>query len=317
MAINSTSQRPPLALIASGHEWSARSFESVLSPSGFAVLRAYTGSQAVQQAQAAQPDAIFVDLSMSDMQGTKVCQALRNEVQIAAQTPIFITTAGPVSRLDRLEALRAGAHELIGLPLDAEALLLKLNTLVAAKVDADRIRDESLLDYLTGCYNMRGLIRRIRELGSEAFRHRRPLACIVVSPESPADDAEPRPPSLARNAGPAQERPVAVHHLAEVFRKSLRSSDAIGRLGETEFAILAPDTDVTGALQLAQRLVDAVETAEASGDDPEVKIRVGFFAVPDFHEASIQPVDMIVRATTALRRSQSEDSIDRIQAFEN
>ena len=308
MAQNASSPRPPLALIASGHEWSARSFESVLSPNGFAVLRAYTGQQALQQARAAQPDAIFVDASLSDMQGADVCRALRDDSQVTAQTPIFITTAGPASRQERLDALRAGACDLIGLPLDAEALLLKLNTLVQAKVDADRARDESLLDFLTGCYNMRGLIHRVRELGSAAFRHRRPLACIVLSPESGADGEHRTQPEATS---------LAVDRLADVFRQSCRISDTLGRLGEHEFAVLAPDTDETGALQLAQRLVDAVEAELCRKGDPSVRVRVGFFAVPDFHEASIQPVDMLVRATTALRRSQAQAATNRIQPFEN
>lgn len=309
MAPHASSPRPPLALIASGHEWSARSFESVLSPSGFAVLRAYTGQQTLQRARAAQPDAIFVDSTLSDMQGTDVCRMLRGDAHITAQTPIFITTAGPTSRQERLDALRAGACELIGLPLDAEALLLKLNTLVAAKVDADRARDESLLDFLTGCYNMRGLIHRARELGSAAFRHHRPLACIVLSPEPPAQGEEGR--------AFADVLPVTVDRLAELVRQTCRNSDTLGRLGENEFAILAPDTDETGALQLAQRLVETVETTLRDEGDPPLHVRVGFFAVPDFHEASIQPVDMLVRATTALRRSQSQAASNRIQSFEN
>ena len=39
--------RPPLVLIANDQEWSARSLESILGPAGYAVLRAYTGRQAL------------------------------------------------------------------------------------------------------------------------------------------------------------------------------------------------------------------------------------------------------------------------------
>jgi len=296
-------------LIASGHEWLARSFESVLGPNGFAVLRAYTGRQALDQARAAQPDAIFIDATLSDMQGVDICRQLRGDPRITPQTPIFITTSGPATRQERIEALRAGACDLIGLPLDAEALFLKLGTLVAAKVDADRIRDQSLLDDLTGCYNMRGLIRRVRELGSEAFRHRRPLACIVLSPET----------AEAEGQGGPQPADVPLEELARLFREVCRTSDALGRLGENEFAVLAPDTDASGALRLAQRLASAVERSLHSegGSTSTVRVRVGFFAVADFHEASIQPVDMLVRATTALRRSQARGTPDRIQPFEN
>ena len=43
----------PLVLIANDQEWSARSLESILGPNGYAVIRAYTGQQALERARAA------------------------------------------------------------------------------------------------------------------------------------------------------------------------------------------------------------------------------------------------------------------------
>ena len=45
--------RPLLTLIANSQEWHSRSLESVLGPHGYAVLRAYTGKQAVERAETA------------------------------------------------------------------------------------------------------------------------------------------------------------------------------------------------------------------------------------------------------------------------
>ena len=46
----SAPSRPPLVLIANGQEWSIRSLESILAPHGYAVLRAFSGHQAVELA---------------------------------------------------------------------------------------------------------------------------------------------------------------------------------------------------------------------------------------------------------------------------
>src|SRR5689334_15369680 len=74
--------RPPLILIANEQEWSARSLESILGPNGYAVVRAYTGRQTLDLVRTAQPDAVVLDVRMSDMDGLEVCQALRSDVRV-------------------------------------------------------------------------------------------------------------------------------------------------------------------------------------------------------------------------------------------
>ena len=86
---------PPLVLVANDQEWSARTLESVLGQAGFAVVRAYTGRQAVDVARRTQPDAVILDVGMPDIGGIEVCQLLRTEVGLSQSTPIVMTTAGP------------------------------------------------------------------------------------------------------------------------------------------------------------------------------------------------------------------------------
>src|SRR5919107_3043588 len=180
----------PLVLIANDQEWSARSLESILGPSGYSVVRAYTGQQALERARTVQPDLIILDAQMPDIHGFEVCRMLRSDPRFSSTTPIVITTSGPSGRTQRLEAYQAGAWEILGQPLDGESLLLKLNTFLASKREVDALREESLLDQGTGLYNMRGLARRAKEIGSEAFRRRDPLACVVFSPEAEPAGAE-------------------------------------------------------------------------------------------------------------------------------
>jgi diguanylate cyclase (GGDEF)-like protein len=302
--------RPPLVLIANDQEWSARSLESILAPNGFAVLRAYTGQQALDRARTAQPDLIILDAQMPDMHGVEVCRSLRDDPRFSGTIPIIITTSGPSGRAQRLEAYRAGAWEFLGQPLDGEALLLKLQTFIHAKFEIDRVRDESLLDQLTGLYNMRGLAKRAREIGSEAFRRHHALACIVFSPDpDAAGDSDQISEDLATKVA---------ERVGEIIRQSGRASDAIGRLGRSEFAVIAPSTEAEGAVRLMQRLGQNIESHSVNFGDVEkkLKIRAGYCAVPDFSESSVDAVEMLLRATTALRHLRSEGNGERIRAFE-
>ncbi len=311
MSDHEKSSRPPLVLIANDQEWSARSLESILAPNGYAVLRAYTGQQALERARSAQPDVIILDTQMSDMSGVDLCRQLRDEPRISATVPIVLTTAGPSGRVQRLDAYRAGAWEFLGQPLDGEALLLKLQTYVRNKFEADRVRDESLLDQLTGFYNMRGLARRAREIGADAFRRHMALACVVFAPD-------PLPGDVGPEGSDEEAATRMAERIGDVIRRTGRASDAIGRLGRSEFAVLAPATPPEGALRLVQRLGEQLEQEPVplEGGEQRLRIRAGYCAVPDFAESSVDAVEMLLRATTALRHLRSEGNGERIRAFE-
>jgi diguanylate cyclase (GGDEF)-like protein len=299
---------PPLVVIANSQEWHTRSLESILGPHGYAVLRAYTGRQAIERALSSQPDIIVVDTDLPDVDGLEVCRQLRSDPRISPSTPILVTSPGHPSRQQRLAALRAGAWDYLGSTLDGEELPLKLDAYVRAKFDADRAREESLLDQITGLYNIRGLARRARELGSQAFRHHEPFACVVIAPvvESDFMDEAQREAAII----------TVVDRLARALRESGRVSDAIGRLGPTEFAVIAQGTDRDGAVRLAERLQKTLETA-ATETGARFRMAAGYDAVDNYHEAPIEPSDMLVRATMAMRLSRSDAGGSWIRPFEH
>jgi len=309
MANRDKAPNAPLVLIANDQEWSARSLESILGPNGYAVVRAYTGQQALERARTSQPDLIILDAQMPDMHGFEVCRALRSDPRFSATTPIVITTSGPSGRTQRLEAYRAGAWEFLGQPLDGEALLLKLNTFLESKREVDGLREENLLDPGTGLYNMRGLSRRAREIGAEAFRRRDPVACVVFAPEIDVSEEET----------PEDEARRMSDQVALLFRQAGRASDAIGRLGMAEYGVIAPATGPEAAVRLARRLGGAVESSPIPmrGGERTLRLRAGYCAVPDFAESSVDAVELLLRATTALRDLKREGTAgERIRAFD-
>ena len=296
-------QHPPLVVIANSQELHTRALESILGPHGYAVLRAYTGKQALERCRSARPDIIILDAELPDMDGLDICRTLRNDPLISQSTPILVTSSGHSSRQERLAALRAGAWDFLGSALDDEELPLKLDAYVRAKFDADRVREESLLDQLTGLYNVRGLARRARELGSHAFRSHKSFACVVFS--TIVDDAQ---------GGAAAEAQIAaaVERLAKALRERGRVSDATGRLGPNEFAVIAQDTDADGAVRLAERLTNELRAVQ-----PDIRVVAGFDVVPDYHEAPIDPSEMLARASRAMRQSRTDANGKWIHRFES
>src|SRR2546430_9481995 len=128
MLDNPGAGRRPTVLIASHQESSSRSLESILGPNGYTVLKAYTAEQTLERARRAQPDAIILDATLPDRDPLEICQVLRHDPEFAPDTPIIIVSSDHATRQQRIDALRAGAWEYLGQPLDAEHLLLKLET---------------------------------------------------------------------------------------------------------------------------------------------------------------------------------------------
>jgi PleD family two-component response regulator len=296
--------RPPMALIVTGQEWVSLSMMTLFSPRGFAVLRAFNGSQAIQRVKETSVDLLVIDKDLRDTSGVELTALLRAQDLISLTTPILLLAPSPWPRDEKLAALRAGAWDACSLPMDGEELLLRLDGWVRAKLAGDQTRDQGLLDVDTGLYNAQGLLRRISEIGAVAVRHKRPLACVVLSPEADPELAG-RSAAVAQTAGWS---PNSVRALAAALTAAGRASDTIGRLSATEFVIVAPDTDAEGVIGLAERIRSAMETAEQAPDRP-MNLRIGCYAVPNFRDASIAPTEMLIRAAEALRGEGDSQSI--------
>lgn len=289
--------RPPLVLIANDHEWATRSIETVLGPAGYAVLRAFTGRQAIDVARSTRPDAIITSMQLSDMTGVELCRLLREDV-VSAVTPIIAIASGPVSRAERLEAFDAGVWICMSQPVDGDIMLAQLATFMRAERAADDMLEESLLDTESGLYNARGLARRAREIGAYAQRRREPLACVALTPEA-----------SSATLSPAQLDDVSrqvVRHLVALLERSGRLSDVVGRLGQSEFAMILPATEADGAARVVERLQAAL--GEGGGIALEgvtypVTLRAGYAAVPDFGSSAFDAVELLLRAAAALRQN--------------
>ncbi len=284
----------PLVLLANADKWLTESLESVLIQGGYRVTATLKRQQVLELARRERPDGILLDMGL-DQHATDsfaLCRALRSDPSVSRATPIIITTPGPALRAQKIDALRAGAWELRGDPLDLEELVLHLGVYVQGKLEVDRLGTEGLVDRSSGLYNETGMTRRSAELAAFTARQGLPLACVVFQ----ADNGVLTTPAADR--------------LALAFRNAGRISDAVCRTGPVEFAVFAPATDETGAEGLIQRITDAVSRIAA------VKLRTGTSTAPaipkrssgarydatDLHQPPApSTADLLDRARNALR----------------
>ena len=96
-----------------------------LEQSGFRVITASDGEQALAMFRHEQPDLIVLDLNLPKMDGLDVCRAIRRESNV----PIIMLTAR-VEETDRLIGLELGADDYIVKPFSPREVVARVRTVL-------------------------------------------------------------------------------------------------------------------------------------------------------------------------------------------
>jgi two-component system response regulator MprA len=99
---------------------------AVLAEEGFDVLAAPDGYDALASLEQRRPDIVVLDWMMPVVDGSSFIRALRTEY--ALDTPVLVITAG---RVNREEALAAGADDYLQKPFDINDLVSRITSLLA------------------------------------------------------------------------------------------------------------------------------------------------------------------------------------------
>ncbi len=95
-----------------------------LKGSGYELLVARNGQEAVEKAVAERPDLILMDLVMPQMNGLEACRTLRAKEETRSTPIIIVTTRGEPYNVEA--GYEAGCNEYITKPFDGVELLAKL-----------------------------------------------------------------------------------------------------------------------------------------------------------------------------------------------
>jgi diguanylate cyclase (GGDEF)-like protein len=140
-------------------------------------------------------------------------------------------------------------------PAASAAVLLALRERLEAEREV--MRRSALTDPLTGVANRRSLLARIEYEISRHHRARRPFGVLMLD----LDGFKALNDRFGHPAGDDLLRDVAA-----AIGRAVRDQDTVARMGGDEFCVLAPETDLTGARQLAARVLAAIGTVTAGID---------------------------------------------------
>jgi diguanylate cyclase (GGDEF)-like protein len=167
-----------------------------------------------------------------------------------------VAQAGGVDGDDRIEIpLRAGEANfghlvLMGPAFDEEARFTAISIAAHAVVALDNarlhriVREQALIDGLTGLANRRHAERSLETEASRAERFGGPLAVVLVD----LDDFKEVNDRHGHLAGDD-----VLRELATVLNETVRTVDIAARWGGEEFALILPGADAVGGAHLAER----------------------------------------------------------------
>ena len=99
----------------------------ILVKGGFDVVTSDSGEDALIKARSLQPDLILMDVVMPGMNGFQATRAITRD-ELTKNIPVLICTT-KAQETDRIWGLRQGARDYMVKPVQAEALLKKIESM--------------------------------------------------------------------------------------------------------------------------------------------------------------------------------------------
>lgn len=118
----------PRVLVIDGDSAQRAELSAMLTGAGHEVEAAATAATGRLVARASRPDIVMLDLALPDEPGSAVCRAIRGDAQTSAAILLVLTASTEESA--RVEALEAGADDVVSRPFSKRELMLRLTALL-------------------------------------------------------------------------------------------------------------------------------------------------------------------------------------------
>jgi len=246
-----------------------------LAAAGNQVAVCRNGESALKYVIEHKPQLVITDWRMKPMDGLALCKALRASVFGKNIYLIMLTSTEDEDAL--VEAFDAGIDDYVTKPISLRVLLARLragqriitlqNELEKESRDIQRytaelaaanrrLKSMANTDVLTGLPNRRYALNRLEQEAATALRSNQPLSVLMLD----LDYFKSVNDTLGHDVGDQ-----VLIHAANLMRTTARTNDITCRLGGEEFLIIAPNTDGSTALLLAERIRNSIERNQPKG----------------------------------------------------
>ncbi len=247
-------------------------------------------------------DIILLDVMMPNLGGYEFLTWKARRKELANVPVILITSVDDVE--SKVKGLQLGAHDYVVKPFQEEELVARVGVHLKVKKLQDellstlkKLEHLSVTDHLTGLYNRRHLMELLQREFDRSVRYSSKLSIIMVD----IDHFKHFNDRYGHLTGD-----MVLVKVAEELRNNLRKHDIIGRYGGEEFVIILPETDVRGAMTVAERYRKRISEKNFGSDKTPLRVTISL-GVAGYPEHPIKDIDDLLRlADTALYKAKRE-----------
>ena len=227
------------------------------------------------------PDLLLVNTALlGDIEGT---DWWRNSTNSDLDAPIpVIFLSDDKSTEAEVDAFESGAADFIAKPFHPRVLRARLNMHLQARESQRQLNKIARVDALTSICNRREFDLRLMAEWSRGARTGHPLGLLMID----VDKFKQYNDHYGHLRG--DECLVAVARILSSCTQ--RTSDLVARYGGEEFVVLLPESEIEGALRVAEECLEALEDAgleHANSDvEPYVTVSIGVAVMLPIHDKS-------------------------------
>jgi two-component system cell cycle response regulator len=243
-------------------------------------------------------DVLLLDYSLPGETGLDFLRSVSRKEKL----PPVIMLTGQGDELIAKDAIISGAYDYCSkLRITSETLtrtILEALEKARLQTEEEREREEAdrraITDPLSGLYNRNYVAEALERECRRGRRYGSPLACLMLD----LDGFKECNDKYGHLEGDAVLRQVAT-----AIRNTVRDLDIPARFGGDEFCILAPETGLEGAMQLAERLRFAIAAMElrAGRHAFTITASIGVFSPATMNQ--MRPATLLDHADAALRKA--------------
>lgn len=219
----------------------------LLAQVGYNVTACHCGEDALEFLKENRVDLVLLDINMPSLNGYEVCLRIRQTFALDDLPVIFLTSREDPDSVSK--GFRSGASDFISKNAVSDILLARVNVHIRLSRSLRYLRDISLTDDMTGCFNRRHGMYSLREWFARSKRYGTQFSLIYFDVNGL---------KIVNDEYGHQAGDLLLRSVVGAAKGILRESDLLFRMGGDEFMVICPETDKKGAFTCVERMQKAI-----------------------------------------------------------